>query len=764
MSLPQPKTPLNNACSVVFDNTLYTYSADAFQSLRLEPGAKWKELPQKEKVAGGVCVGSTTGNPATSAFFVVGGAGGSGEYKGLQKYTYSTGQWENIPFPNGHQRVGHSAVYLNSTDSILVFAGVQDGSGHLSSDTFLVGAAAPYSFSSVGGPSAPASVKPILLPWSTSEAVLVGPTTANTKVYLFSIEKGWVDSEATLAAPLPAQASAVLMTGDDGSKNLVTFDMSVSPNVVGRTVLFKGPGIPVSNAAPARRDVSKRKEHGFGGSKRRDSEPLTWSNWPAYNSTLAPTVTRSNYAFAQGPDGMVVIAGGNDDDVLRVFDAKRNTWEDTESMFSQVSILSTETTTSASSSTTTTSESTSTSTSTSTASSTSVLPSTTAAVAATQTPTETAVAAASGSSGPPLNTILGAALGGFFGLAILLILAYLCIKRRKRRNAHMEAGHVRRASGASSSEKDGIGFAKDAYPLGQGHGGVFRGHQAQGSHSSISSLAILMGRSGQQKSTPSRLSRKVSNDSRRDSSDDTFRAFKSTISKPMLQTTPADITPRPPQSRDEKGVAFAATTAEPRPRNLTTERQGSTRRSSGWNRYWSGGSALNLLGFGSGNSAANNSRRVTVSSDQSSNYSDQQHRMTQDSATVPPLQVYESRMSFSRVNAHSPTIAVYNAKLKEEMSGQIETGRPVSGMTDGSASAYSSGIPESVQEAWDPTAVNKPWGADRSLNGSYSGFYATALTPASQGAKPSTQAPPRPPREPQEPVRDDMSWLKLGGN
>jgi hypothetical protein len=178
-----------------------------------------------------------------------------------------------------------------------------------------------------------------------------------------------------------------------------------------------------------------------------------------------------------------------------------------------------------------------------------------------------------------------------------------------------------------------------------------------------------------------------------------------------------------------------------------------------------------MLGFGSGrdnsNAPANNSRRITVTSDTSSNYS-LPNRMTQDSVTVPPLYPgpAEPRMSFSRVHTHSPTIAVYNDKLKEGMSGLIETQRPVSTVSDMSASAYSSGIPESVHEAWDPTAANKPWGADRSLNDSFTGVYSTPLAPASasQGLKPPTQTASRPSlRRQQTPVRDDMSWLNLGG-
>lgn len=788
MPLPQPKIALNNACSVIFNNTLYTYSADAFQSLGLESGAKWEELVQGEKVTGGVCVGSTTGTAATSALFIVGGVGGTAEYQGLQKYTYSTGQWENIKLDTKvtDRRVGHNAVYINSTDSILVFAGAQDGSGAATQETFTIGASAPHGVAAVDSAIVPVSLRPILLPWSAGEAVMVGGSTSNTQVMLYNAnERKWVDSGATLAAPIPKDTSAmqaVLMTGDDGSKHLITFDMTVSPNTVQRTVLYNGPGIPVTGAAPVRRRASRRTDR----DKQRRAEPLTVSNWPAYNSTLAPKGTRTNFALAQGSDSTVVIAGGNQDDVLCMYDARQNGWEDASAKLGQFRLLSTEST---SLSSTTTGTSSSSSTSTPITSTSVSAGATTSAAAATATPTHTAAPAASASSDLPVNTILGATLGGVFGLAVLLALVYLCVKRRNKRQAHMEAGHIRRASGASSSEKDGMGFAKDSLAFGQGPPGVFRGHQPQGSQSSFSSMAILMGRTGQGKSAPAGLSRKSSHESRRDSTDSTFRAFKSTISKPMLQTAvaPAAPPPRPPpsqpQPRDEKGVAFAAGTVQPKPRNLTAgaEKPGETRRSSGWNRYWSGGSALNLLGFGSGNGGGNNgnannnannnntntnngngnARRTTVVSDRSSDYSDR-HRMTQDSATVPPLfpRTAEPRMSFSRVNAHSPTIAVYNDKLKEGQAGRIEMQRPVSAVSAMSGSAYSSGIPESVHEAWDPTAANKPWGTGRSVNDSFTGVYSTPLAPASQGSK--TQAPGR--SKGPGTMRDDMSWLNLGGS
>ncbi|AEO54166.1 hypothetical protein MYCTH_2296409 [Thermothelomyces thermophilus ATCC 42464] len=787
MPLPQPKTALNNACSVIFNNTLYTYSADAFQSLRLEPGAEWEVLPQGEKVTGGVCVGSTTGTPSTSAFFVVGGVSDTEGYHGLQKYTYATGQWESIKLSTKatHQRVGHNAVYINSTDSILVYAGNQNGQNAPSSQTFTIGASAPYAVSSYPTGGTPA-LNPILLPWSAGEAVLLGGSTWNTQVTLFSAADGtWKDSGASLAAPLPKDTSAiqaVVMTGDDGSKNLITFDMSVSPNAVKRTVLFTGPGEPVPEAAPARRRLSRRKQHESSRKAARADEPLTLNNWPPYNSTGAPRVTRSNFAFAQGPDGMVVIAGGTaaDDDLLCMFNARENSWEDPESKLIQVKILASESSTTSSTSSSTSAKTTTPTSTTLSSSSTSVSASATSPAVATQTQTEADPSPVSDTSHPHLNTILGGVLGGILGLAVILTLLYICIRRRKNQRAQMDAGHARQSNGASLDEKDDFGFAKETLAFGQG----FRGHKPQGSQSSFSSMAILMGRAGQSKLTAG-LSRKSSNESKRKSSDSIYSAFKNTISKPIPHPAP-DVPPLRLQqdAQDPKVAPLAANTAEPRARTLPTggDEQGTTRRSSGWNRYWSGGSALNLLGFGSGNSNSNsnsniavardsstvsNSQRTTLRSVGSSNYSNP-HRITQDSATVPPLfpAAAESRMSLSRVNAHSPTIAVYDEKLNEGMSGQIETQRPISSVSDLSASAYSSGIPESVQDAWDPTAANKPWGADRSLNDSFTGTYPTALAPASQGLKPPSQGPsrPAPPQREQTPVRDDMSWLNLNAN
>lgn len=240
------------------------------------------------------------------------------------------------------------------------------------------------------------------------------------------------------------------------------------------------------------------------------------------------------------------------------------------------------------------------------------------------------------------------------------------------------------------------------------------------------------------------LQRKGSNDTKRSSVHSTIKQnFKSTIGRPQPQPR---LGPAPAQ-REEKGISFAENANEPKPRTGPVLTREGERRSSGWNRYWSGGSTLNMLGFGTG------SKRETAVSDESSQYSDK-HRMTQDSATVPPLQM-EGRPEFNRVNSGSPTVAQYPSKHRE-MSGQIE--RPVSNT---SSSGYSSGIPPSVHEAWDPTLVKQAWGANRAPSSAYSGSnYPTALG-APNATRPHTGMSQQP-QLAMASTSTDMSWLNLG--
>ncbi|KAI1799837.1 hypothetical protein F4811DRAFT_72255 [Daldinia bambusicola] len=740
MSLPEPLLPLKGACSVIFDNTLYSYSSAGLESLKLEDGAQWKKLAGGHSVEGGVCVGTTPKDSSKAALFVVGGKSKSSDYPGLQKFTYKTKKWETIvPEVNVTQnRVYHSAAYIQGSDSILVYSGSTDGKPGLSSQTFTVGASEPYGVLAYQSTLSPPGIAPIILPWSDTQAVMLGGNPTNTRVMLFDPASSWVDPGITLADPLPKNSTfikAAIMDGDDGSKHLYTFDMSTSPNTVNRTMLLNGSGLPIAGATPVRKSVSNRdlQEGDDAAIKKR---ALTADNWPKYNSTLAPHSTRNDYSIATDSNGLVVISGGNDDEILCMFNAKQNTWKNATAVFGQqkgFSIQSTPESSSVSSSSTATSFSTSTG-----------VPTVAATTDVTNaTPTSTPAPQAENSSLEP-TTLLGIVLGTIFGFAIILMCLLFWIKHLRKRQNHADAGHAQMDSGIPD-EKSGFGEE-----IAKASGGHFKGHIPQDSVGSFSSMAILMG-----KVPKPAMQSKGSNEMKRNSTNSVLnKQFKSTIGRPQPQENPEpDFL-----SRDEKGVAFTADSSEPKPRPRPTAADSgddTMRRSSGWNRYWSGGSALSVLGLGNSNSRGNGS-------EPSSFYSDK-NRLTQDSATVPALsvpalQVPQGRAELNHVNSSSPTISQHNLHIGEGLSGQIE--RPIS---TASSSGYSSGIPPSVHDTWDPTTMKKAWGDVRAPSSTYSqSIYQTALGPPGVNIPP-TGISNQPPLATAS-NSNDLSWLNLGDN
>lgn len=779
MTLPQPAVALTDVCAVMFNNTLYTYSSDAFQSLAFAKGADWKQLAPGESVTGGVCLGTTPADAAQAGFYVIGGTSSASNYTGLQKFTYATGKWEVIT-PQSlvtQDRLYHSAVYINDTDTILMYAGSQDGDTGKSTQTFTIGASSPYSvlaYQSI----APPTKYPILLQWSSSEAVLVGGSSTNTQIMLFSpTTGGWKDSGATLASALAKDISsmqAALITGDDNSKNLYTLDMSVSPNKVSRVVLMDGAGQPVTNSVPVKRALPGDSWNGMRA--RTDSNSLTLSDWPAYNSSLAPTVTRTGFSIAEGSDGTIVAAGGGGSDLLCVFNGRENTWRNATEIFATTKKSTIEVSSSSSAS----ASASSTATTLVIASS----PTSSEASAATSSAAATSAAAAATSSGTSAGTIVGAVLGSVAGLGIIFLVAFLLILRRRKQKNQKEAAHNRQLSEGGSSEKDAydvINGSSMPRPIGGGVAGkaVFRGnHQAQESQGSFSSVAILMGRVNQPRPVIT-IQGNDSRDAKRSSDSSVFKAFKSTISKPIPQamaeqSMAAAAIPQQAQFERADTTPYGASVAPPRPPNDQTLQPDSTRRSSGWNRYWSGGSALNIIGFGNGNgNGAGNggsngnmqnvsSNRTTVLSDTSSRYSMGDHnRMTQDTAMVAPLALPvmpDAKPRFQRVNSGSPTVANFHSYLSDGMEGKIE--RSIS--QSSSRSGLSSGIPASVQDTWDPTGYNeKPWGTDRAPPSAYS----TPLAPGPVAGTKKSYVPTGMSQQPQlasANTSSDMSWLNLG--
>lgn len=754
MTLPAPEVPLQDACSTMFNNTLYTYMNDAFQSLPLVNGAEWSMLPMGVPVKGGVCVKSTPKNDTSAAaLYIVGGTSNSSTYQGLQRYVFANETWETIrPTVAVTQgRLYHNAVYLNTSDSILVFSGTQDGSKEASSQTFTIQASEPYTVTAYEA-IAPPAISPILLQYTESKAIYIGGSVTNTKAMIFSPSKSWQDLNATLAAPLynTSAIGAVIINGDDASKTLYTFDMSVSPNSVNRTIIIDADGNPVRNAQPiADSDLEERWQGRSSQHAKRGH--LTVADWPAYNDTLAPSSTRNGYTIAKDQSGLVVISGGNKDDVLCMFKARDNCWANA------TSILGTKT-----------------------VSQQGVGISSSPSAFASAASSATQAASAAASSAPSSNDassafpvkILGAVLGSILAVAFILI-AFLAIFRwRKKRRQHYEAGHHRRSSGMPD-EKDPMDFQDRGLPE-MITTRQFPGHEQQGSQGSYSSMAILMGRVSHK-----RDDEKGEMDSNNPFSD----RYKTTISKPMPQEESHLAVAG--ASREERGVSFAEEkeNSASRPRPSKNGRRGSTRRSSGWNRYWSGGSGLSILGFGGPKRTTYGSDR---SSDSQSEYSESRRlpsQITQKSALVPPLKLGDRPFELNRVMSGSPTIAYQSNKLPlpKEMSGRIERSGSVSSMSsynEDRRDAFSSGIPASINEqnSWTPMD-GQGWGHAVAPSNYSESVYAPTIA-RDTGNFPMSGMPQRETRFPGQPLyppeasgkyqaqpsnhASDMSWLNLG--
>ncbi|RKF62530.1 putative pre-mrna splicing factor clf1 [Erysiphe neolycopersici] len=325
MSLPSSSHSLDNSCTVIYNRTVFSYSSESFQSLKLQANATWEELPMGVPVNGGVCVYRTPlENGTLPSMFIVGGVSDSKSYQGLQRYTFNTRQWDTIipSDPVLQNRLYHGAVYLNESDSILVYSGTQDQRASLSSQTFTIQASEPFLVSAFQSIASPA-ISPVLLQWTDSQAVYLGGSDTNKKVMLFDPENSWVDSNITLANPVinTENIKSTIISGDDLTKVLYTFDLSKSPNSVNITVIRNSEGIPIQKARPT---YSK-------GTQNLPQRPerLTAKNWPSYDDALAPRVSRKSCTISKDrATGLVVFTGGSQVNSLAIFDARGNHWED----------------------------------------------------------------------------------------------------------------------------------------------------------------------------------------------------------------------------------------------------------------------------------------------------------------------------------------------------------------------------------------------------------------------------------------------------
>jgi hypothetical protein len=609
-------------------------------------------------VTGSTClIAYPNGDPNQASFYVIGGSTNSSNviYPGLQSYSFQNKKWENItPVVQVTQnRQHHGAAYLNSSSSILVYGGSQNGDPSPSSQTFLISTRPPYSVQAFNS-AAPPVVDPIVLPWSDNRAVVVGGGSTNIKVFTFGPDTGWQDTGATLATGLKdhSKVQCALVDGDDGSKVLEIFDMSVSPNTVTSVALLNAGGQP----APAGEVV--------GGSsqppaKRRKRNIV--ANWPAYNGTLAPTVTRTDYSLAQGSNGLVVASGGNDQDPLCIFDENNNAW------INETSFLNVKATTTDSSRGSSASSS---------------IPSSSAS-------SSSAPTGGGSSSGSRAHTlkILGATLGAIFGFAAILIIALLFLRwYRVKRD-----GHKRKSSDFPSDKQNRLSFQDRGLDF-QPHGGAT---EAMGTTRTADSMAIMSGRdvAGGNRTPIKRTDIFLPSMH--------FSSTPSPLGKGMQlgeEVHMRDIT-KPPDVRDVKGPPPPR---PPRGDRLTDE---------GWSRYFQGNNASNLAHLSAGQS-------TYLSGDSQSDYRSSTY--PHGSAEVAPLSLggrFGDGRQLNHVPMGSPATEHPSADgrgtglaVSEGMVGEISYADSTSLFSeeDGRTDAFSSGIPASIHDGDHLYTVPEP--------------------------------------------------------
>ncbi|RHZ60224.1 uncharacterized protein CDV56_107941 [Aspergillus thermomutatus] len=462
MIVPKPPVKLEGHCSVIHNNTLYTYSTNGFASIPLERNGTWSQLRMGDPVSDAVCVtGGIDGKEDQQALYVIGGTGSSTP-AGLQRYAFSTKEWTTMQSAQQtmQNRTSHGAVYLKSSSILLVYAGSRTDGSKPSSDTFTISTVPPYTVDAHSAKYPTAS--PVLLPWSDSEAALVGGSTTPKQVHLFSVSDGWHSSGVFLPQPLSGDVRCAIVNGSDGSKALESFDMNASPNTVNSVALLNPGGQPARPGTVL----------GASSSTRRRRRDVSVANYPTYDGTLASSTTRSHYSLAQGDNGLVVISSGSGTDSLAIFNQTSNGWVNATKLFygdesSQQILASIATTTSSSSTPTATGTSSSTSTST---------------------------AASDDSSGTRVGTIIGATLGSLVGIILILILILFFLHRTKLGRKRANQGH------GGANDKDRLSFqdqgmeplTRSAYPMAKSPVPL--------ASTSVDSLAIFSGRAGDEKS------------------------------------------------------------------------------------------------------------------------------------------------------------------------------------------------------------------------------------------------------------------------
>ncbi|KAI4141469.1 MAG: hypothetical protein L6R39_005317 [Caloplaca ligustica] len=668
MSLPQPPVPLKDHCSVIHDNTLFTYQVDAFQSLELKDGGTWSKLPTGVPTKGSTCVaGKTDGE---DSLFVIGGStdGSQPNYSGMQRFSFKSKKWETCnPAVNvAKNRLQHGSAFLAQSSSILIYGGSQDGVADFpSSQTFLVSVTPPFNVRAFSS-DAPPVVSPLMMPFNTSHALMLGGNPENTRLFTFGPLEGWRQLDPSLQQGLPNanQVQATLMDGSDGSKLLELFNLDTSPNQIS-TLLLQPPITKATSSQTPGTPTSSSSSSSPTSQSSRKRKRVTLAERPAYNSTLAPQDTRNGYSLASDPQsGLVVASGGNSQDVLSIFNQTGNQWVDAPQFFGAKQ----------------------------------------QDPSASPTAVQSPASSLTGQPPPPTSspvlphgntthrslTILGAVLGAIFGFAALCVLALLllrCVRRRRERRDRQ------RRSVYPMDDKRDMDFIDRGDENMRGAGGSFGHKHAHSGNSTASAAAESRAASAQSKRG---IIHKASGSG--GSAKSFFSRTKSpnhsppTISEPIMHPPPGE------RSFSSKPMASPEPRTEPRT-------------DTGWSKYWAHNSNSNLGGNGLNRHESAASHPTAYTSESRSEYTNSRSTDPHASAEVEPLNVRTSQLP-SRVVSPASGLPLPGLALSHSNHGVIgpEPSSPSTMVSDiDEEDEYRADHPPSNQghDSWTPVRTSE---------------------------------------------------------
>ncbi|KAL1976971.1 hypothetical protein VTN31DRAFT_3253 [Thermomyces dupontii] len=706
MSLPKPPSPLNGHCSVVYNNTLYVYMPESFMSLPLRLRGNWTTLDRGEPVRNARCIlGGKAGDPSQSALYVVGGTSDSADYPGLQMYSFADAKWETIKLPTMdlHNRVNHGAAYLEGSSSIVVYAGSTDGSTVASTGTFTVSLAdQPYVVDSWQSQGAPAALNPALFTWDDNAIVLLGGGPTSNQVFLFSIGDGWRMSGVTLTEGLPSSSGLAFVNGEDGSKVLEIFDMGTVPNKVDFIPLVQPNGEP---AQPGQQIEFKLKSDSKSLPKLR-KRLSGLSNFPAYDGTLAPNITRDSFSIAQSDDGLVVISGGSTTEPVAIFNQTDNSWVNTTQLFfgdntarKPVQTTSTPAT---------------------------ITPTATTSSTTSSTASASVTPGAGFTSSPDNSTglIIGATLGSLAGfgalLAILLVVLRVVHRERERQSTAGTRGTLGYDRDRAGFQDPGIEpLAKSAAPM------------AMGPVTSVDSLDILSGKAagGATGNSPAVV-------------DSNNRV----LSRPLI---PQQMYGQPPTVASSQANVSRSDTDTQNKSSMAGQVRGDRTTDEGWSKYFQDGVAGNRH---SGKESARSSQASDLSEEsRADNVSNEWPQVR----TTPALAV--DRVTTGNSSTERLPVAVHGTPLPQGQSAQISHAESTSFVSEYDESerreTYASVVPSSVCESPETWQRLSRLSELRPTSSNYSNsVYRSSNLQPFQGDVAS-----------QTNTSSDMSWLDLKG-